>query len=125
MATKILSQGLFTSIAPSVHSCDARLAKLEESQNLLMTNLMNLESSLVSLNETHSIQKKALPLLNKRTLQLSNIRKRMNKLHVTMETMAARVKNTEMKLATLPSPQRREEEVSNNNNEIDDGERKD
>ena len=102
IAVKTLGGGLFTAIAPAVQSCDDRLTRLEQSQNILMERLTTLESKLGSVREAHTVQKSALPLLKKRTAQLEHIRKRMNKLHSTMNTMAQRVQRTEVKLLALP-----------------------
>ena len=99
---KTLATSLFQSIAPAVSSCDDRLSRLETSQNILMENLTLLEAKLFNLRETNGLAKSALPILKKRSQQLINIRNRMKKLHSTMDTMMARVKNTENKLLTLP-----------------------
>ena len=104
-AVKILGSSLFTAIAPAVQSCDERLSSLERSQNILMDRLTNFESKVKSVLETHTLQKKALPLLRQRSEQLKSIRKRLDKLHSTMDTMASRVRNTEEKLLRLQARQ--------------------
>jgi len=104
-AVKILGSSLFTAIAPAVQSCDDRLSSLERSQNILMDRLTNFESKVKSVLETHTLQKKALPLLRQRSEQLKSIRKRLDKLHSTMDTMASRVRNTEEKLLRLQARQ--------------------
>jgi len=88
--------------SPAVQSCDDRLTRLETSQNHLMDNLTTLEEQLSNVKHHHATHHKNLPLLKARTAQLDNIRKRMNTLHATMNTMVQRVKHTEQKLSSLP-----------------------